>query len=414
MASPRLEDEVCVEAVKAWLSCGKSRLEAASQLGLHISSFNRRLSEAAKRGLTGYGPVQPGFSISQISEKANNGAWVKQRPEAGPEFVMPEGQMLKGISVLTDSENKVHWQWTKTSADTAAVKEYLRAAADALKETLPRIAPTPVPGQSSPDLLSQYTITDLHLGMLAWAEETRGDDYNLKIAEQLVIDWFSAAIAMAPSSDTAIFAQLGDFLHHDSLKSETPEHKNVLDADSRFQKIVRVSVRVVRQIIDMLLQKHAHVHVVMASANHDPASSAWLREMFNVVYETEPRVTVDTSPSPYYVYEWGKTALFFHHGHKRKVRDVDHVFAGLFRETFGRCPYSYGHVGHLHSNEAVETNLMTVERHRTLAPSDAHASSGGWLSKRDAKVITYHKEYGEVSRITLPPKMVSRDPPTDD
>ena len=49
---------------------------------------------------------------------------------------------------------------------------------------------------------------------------------------------------------------------------------------------------------------------------------------------------------------------------------------------------------------------MKVERHRTLAPSDAYASSGGWLSERDAKVITYHREFGEVFRSTLSPEMV--------
>jgi hypothetical protein len=48
-----------------------------------------------------------------------------------------------------------------------------------------------------------------------------------------------------------------------------------------------------------------------------------------------------------------------------------------------------------------------VERHRTLAPADAYASGGGWLSKRDAKVVTYHQHFGEVSRITLSPQMVS-------
>jgi hypothetical protein len=60
----------------------------------------------------------------------------------------------------------------------------------------------------------------------------------------------------------------------------------------------------------------------------------------------------------------------------------------------------------MHSDQVAESNLMKVERHRTLAPADAYASAGGWLSKRDAKVITYHQTYGEVSRITLSPQMV--------
>jgi hypothetical protein len=157
----------------------------------------------------------------------------------------------------------------------------------------------------------------------------------------------------------------------------------------------------------MLLAKHQHVHVVMADANHDPASGAWLREMFAAFYEDEPRVTVDSTASTYYCYEWGETSLFMHHGHKRKVADVDSVFAGKWREIYGRTRFSYAHLGHLHSDELKSTNLMKVERHETLAAPDAYAANGGWLSGRSAKVITYSKRRGEVFRSTLSAEMVA-------
>ena len=44
---------------------------------------------------------------------------------------------------------------------------------------------------------------------------------------------------------------------------------------------------------------------------------------------------------------------------------------------------------------------MIVEQHRTLATKDAYASRGGWSSGRDSKVITYHKQFGEVDRRTI-------------
>lgn len=88
------------------------------------------------------------------------------------------------------------------------------------------------------------------------------------------------------------------------------------------------------------------------------------------------------------------------------MKDVDRVFSAKFRDVFGRTKHSYGHLGHLHSNALEETQLMIVERHRTLAAPDAYASKGGWVSGRDAKVITYSKRFGEVSRITINPEMV--------
>jgi hypothetical protein len=244
--------------------------------------------------------------------------------------------------------------------------------------------------------------------MLAWREET-GADYDLKIAEQLLLDWFAAAIRMSPNANTAILCQLGDLLHHDSHISVTPTNAHVLDADSRFQKMIRVVIRTLRRVVEMLLEKHQRVHLVMADANHDPASGAWLREMFAAFFEDEPRVSVDSSASTYYAYEHGDTSLFYHHGHKRKVGNVDDVFAGKYREIYGRTKHSYAHLGHLHSDELKSTNLMKVERHETLAAPDAYAANGGWLSGRSAKVITYHKKFGEVGRVTLSPEMVMQE-----
>jgi hypothetical protein len=146
----------------------------------------------------------------------------------------------------------------------------------------------------------------------------------------------------------------------------------------------------------------------MADANHDPAGGAWLREMFAAFYENEPRITVDSSASTFYVYEFGQTSLFYHHGHKRKINSIDGVLAGKFREIFGRTKFSYAHLGHLHSDELKSApTTIKVERHETLAAPDAYAANGGWLSGRSAKVITYSKQFGEVGRITLTPEMVT-------
>jgi hypothetical protein len=158
--------------------------------------------------------------------------------------------------------------------------------------------------QYNGDLLNQYTVTDLHFGSLSRREET-GTDYDLKIAEQLLLDWFAAAIQMSPNAHTAVLAQLGDLLHFDSLEAVTPTSRHVIDADSRFAKIVRIVIRTMRRIVAMLLEKHQHVHIIMADANHDPASEIWLREMFAAFYEHEPRLTIEKSPSTYYAYEWG-------------------------------------------------------------------------------------------------------------
>lgn len=330
-------------------------------------------------------------------------------PEHDMTHTTPDTHYVKGVSTLYDQDGNKRLQWVKTSADQQAWVETQKAIVEALKEDIPRDRlDIGAPAATDADLLAQYTITDYHLGMLAWHEEG-GDDWDVSIAEQLLVNWFKRAINSAPAAEQAVLCQLGDFMHWDGLEAVTPTNRHILDADGRFPKIVRVAMRSLRRVVNMLLQKHQRVHIICAEGNHDLASSVWLREHFATLYENEPRVTVETRPDPYYCYEFGDVALFYHHGHKKSIKEIDRVFASKFRDVFGRTRYAYGHIGHYHIDELLETALMKVERHRTLAASDSHASRGGYQSGRDAKVIIYHRKHGEYERHVINPDMAGEE-----
>jgi hypothetical protein len=404
-AKPNTEEELqqAVEAFKAH----PTKKAAADSLRLNVNTFKSRLDAASRKGMLGYSPVMEGFEIVKVSTNPNGDHYIQQKKERGGVFELPEGHIAKGYSTLTDADGRIIQQWTKTTMADIERDIVIKAVVDALKDELPREKPVIRDVTGHDKLLSMYAVTDLHMGALAWHEETGNDDYDLGIAEELIRDWFAAAIALSPNSKYAMLAQMGDLLHWDGFDSVTPTSKHVLDGDSRFPKMVRAAIRVMRHVVRSLLEKHDEVIVVMADANHDPASGVWLREMFAVLYEDEPRVHVETTSQTYYAYKHGDVSLFIHHGHRRKINDVDSVFAGKYRDIYGSTKYSYAHLGHLHSDELKSTNLMKVERHETLAAPDSYASNGGWLSNRSAKVITYHKEFGEVGRLTLTPAMVA-------
>ena len=319
---------------------------------------------------------------------------------------VPPTHVARGVSTYYNEDGKPVAQWVKADLRKEAQDKALRETIEALRETIPRVKPVLVPRVCAPDLLNLYVITDFHLGALAWGEETRGDDWDTDIAEDLLVRWFGAAIAQSPPASVGVFAQLGDLLHYDSLSAVTPTSGHILDADTRYQKLIRVVIRALRRVIAMLLQKHERVVLIMAEGNHDMASSAWLREVFSTFYESEPRITVDTSPDPYYCVEHGQTALFFHHGHLKKFEGVDKVFTAKFRDVFGRTKHAFGHLGHYHHKRELESPLMVLRQHRTLAASDAYASRGGWMSGREAQVITYSAQHGEVGSVTISPAMV--------
>lgn len=370
--------KISKEELKKCIEAGMSNQEIAGKYDCAISSVRTRRKRLAEKGYS------PPHDLTK---------------EVAPGF------LLKGTSSLYGRDGELKLQWVKTKLDPERLVEMVKEFMQGVNDDIVRVAPAPRPIPTTQNLLNLFPITDYHLGMLAWAEES-GDDWDIKVAESLAIKWLEEAIRSAPPASVAVLANMGDFLHWDGLAAVTPQSKHVLDADTRYTKLVRVAIRLIRRMIEMLLETHEGVHVIMAEGNHDEASSVWLREALKVVYENEPRLTIDDNPDPYYCYEFGKTALFFHHGHKRKAEQVDHVLVSKFREVFGRTQYAYAHTGHLHHLKALETNLMVVEQHRTLAAKDAYASRGGWLSERSAAVITYSSEYGEVRRSVITPAML--------
>ena len=343
-------------------------------------------------------------------DKAMQG--IKQRaaaagysPEHGLKHEAPAPFGMKGYSHIRRDEDGKMIGWDKYVIEKDTLETMMKTAIQAMVEDIPKYKLTPL--QSKPghdeDLMNLYTITDYHLGMRAWAEQS-GHDWDMNIAEEMLVKWFEKALQRSPEASHGVFAQLGDFLHFDGLKAVTPGHGHVLESDTNFQNLVRVAVRVIRRVIDMMLAKYPTVTILMCEGNHDLASSVWLREWLHAFYEDDPRIEVNRSIDPYYVMEHGLTSLFFHHGHKRRISNVDSVFVSKYREIFGRTKYSYGHMGHLHHTDIKETNLMVLEQHRTLAAEDEYASSGGWMSGRDASCITYSKKYGYDSRIIISPE----------
>ena len=320
---------------------------------------------------------------------------------------VPEPFRVRGVSTYYNAEGKASGQWVKSSLDNEQWEAVKRAALTALAEELPRVAATPFKGHAVDALATVYTLTDSHVGMLAWGRETLGADWDLKIAEATLTGCFEQMISASPAGAVGIVNQLGDFLHQDGLAAITPTSGHNLDSDGRFEKIVEVAIRVLRRVIGMALAKHERVIVLLAEGNHDVVSSIWLRALFRAVYENEPRVEVLDSALPYYVYRHGETMLGFHHGHLLKNAQLPLLFAAQFPEAWGLTKKRYVHTGHRHHVEVKEHSGVTVHQHATLASRDAYAARGGWIAERQVTALTYHKKHGQVRSDTVVPEMLA-------
>jgi hypothetical protein len=314
--------------------------------------------------------------------------------------------IVTGRSTLRDATGETVMVWEKESLDREIEERARDEAYQALAQSLPRELPAAAPSAVKDDLCNLYTFTDYHLGMLAWGEEG-GDDWDVKIAERTLATGFEAMVAQSPQAHTAVINLQGDFLHTDGLIPETPGHKHVLDADSRYPKIVEVAIRAIRRLVGFALERHSEVRLIIAEGNHDESGSVWLRQMFAALYDMEPRVSVDTAALPFYTFLWGETFLGFHHGHKVKNEALPLLFAAQFRKEWGQTSKAYLHCGHRHHCDEKEYNGATVVQHPTLAARDAYAARGGWIAERAAQSITYSKRFGQVGRVYVCPEMLS-------
>lgn len=386
---PRIK-EWATETQKTYIdainACGGMRA-ACRKLGVGIATVSKSIATARQRAAAhNYAPEHDAMTRG-----------------------LPAPLVSRGNSVLRDGDGKILLTWEKSKLDDQRWLEAIMQAVDALSEELPRLEPTPVKPRvaqaSVASLLTVYTLTDSHVGMLAWGKET-GADWDLRIAERVLTDCFEEMIRAAPNSKVGFLNQLGDFLHQDGLQAVTPTSHHHLDSDGRFEKIIEVAVRILRRVIGLMLAKHEKVVVGLFEGNHDIVSSIWLRKLFEALYENEPRVEIIDSKLPYSVYQHGKTLLAFHHGHMKKNGELPLLIAAQFPREWGATTKRYVHVGHRHHTDIKEHSGITVHQHPTLAARDAYAARGGWIADRQVTAITYHAEFGQVRADSVVPEML--------
>ncbi len=419
------------ELLEAWAEAGSAD-GAATKLGCAHSLLDQAklavVKKAAKRGWSPQAPVfhtgraiPIGFVLrgqSALVDATGNMAarWDKTKQEGlDPEEAkkLPDPKKTVKLSTMTDSDGKVIVQWVSEKPEDIAKERAWLQFAKELAADIPHIAATLGPSEYEVDKVVGFPVGDHHLGMLSWPPET-GAAYDLNIGEKLLkgaINYLSEATGRA---SLGVVAFLGDFMHYDSFETVTPTSRNILESDTRFPKLVRAAVRVMRYTLRSALTTCAKVHVIVEAGNHDLASSVFLAECLRIAYENEPRVTVDTSPAHYHYYRFGNVLLGTHHGHGTKMANLPLIMAADRPEDWGATQYRYFWTGHIHQSKvqpaisAQDYSGVTVESFRVLPPNDAWAQQKGYRSHRDMKAVVFHRDFGEVARHTVNPRMLEK------
>lgn len=374
-------------------------VKAAAALGIGKSALAESVKRAAEAGLLGTEPVLPGFRISRISNTPS-GTFIQQAPERGDRFEVPAGHVVKGVSALVDAEGRVIQQWQKTAVERSPV-DIAAVLKEAFRDVQPA-EPITAPTHVYDDLLTLTPLADWHIGLFSWHRET-DTNWDLKIAESVIGSAIEDLIARSLPSGNAIVLGGGDLLHSDNNENKTARSGNVLQVDGRYQKVLMTACRLVVRSIDASLKRHGHVTVRILPGNHDEHASVAVAYFLLAWYRNEPRVTVDVDPSLFFWFRFGKVMIGATHGHTVKLKDMASIMAHRRAEDWGATRHRFVHGFHIHhsSKFASEGGGVISESHQTPTPQDAWHFGSGFLSGRSMQSISYHKEYGEVSRVRV-------------
>lgn len=353
------------EIVAAVQEHGSTR-KAAVALGIHHGTIDHAMRRIRRKDPAWQAAAEAhGFD-------PKHGGWWKQPPVDDK----------PGVSVFIRRED-----------DAQSAAEALRAAFDAYEP----VAPTAPPRLSDDDLMNVVKLPDVHMGMHAWSRET-GADYSTKIAATVVRDALGALVPRLPPAGHGVLIALGDFYHQNDATNMTPRSRHILDVDGRFLKVMEAGAFAMIAAIDLMLDHHAQVEVVILPGNHDPQMAQMLALALRLRYEREPRVTVHDGAGLWWVREHGQVMLAATHLHAIKFEAVPGYIAAEWPESWGRTRHRYAFTGHEHRERTRDFPGVNVETLRPITARDAYAA-GAYHSTREVSAMTFHRNRGRVSRI---------------
>ena len=374
------------------IECGNLQ-DGYTKLGLDASNFTRDLRIILRRAAThGVKPLMKDGSTS---------------------YQVPEGYAIKGESVLLDDEDNVKMKWIKTDR---SKEEQLLSLKDAITEIVSELdgksksVVCPKVSIQDEDLVNVYISNDLHIGALAWSEETGDRDYDLKIAREQIESAGHYLTKATPPSRVGIVVDLGDLTEMDDYKNATPHSGNVLDVDGRYSQVLRVAISSLIGLIDKAREKHPIVKFINIAGNHDITTALAVRFAIDAYYRNEPTVEVCVSPQHVKYYQHGKQLLGFAHGDGLKMRDAGETMAMDCMDIFSSTEYRDMHFGHTHKDAVYDGKLCRSESHRNIAPLNSWASHKGYRRGIGSmKAICYHKDFGEIGRNMFNVNMHDKD-----
>lgn len=243
---------------------------------------------------------------------------------------------------------------------------------------------------------------DHHFGKMAWGKET-GDNYDLKIAEQLYV--WAVEDALAQVGDRKldeIHIPVGHDLYHFDSSRGTTASGTQMDVDSRPGKVFVSACFAVAAAIQRASEE-APVFVHFVPGNHDPTWSHHLCVFLWAFFKDVENVHVDFSPMGRKYVEYGTNLILMTHGDmsQQNIKNLPTQLAVMMPEAWGRTRHWEIHLGHFHNQKEMafiplqEQSGVMLRILPSLCGTDEWHFTKGFVGNKRAMVsLLYSKERG--------------------
>jgi predicted phosphodiesterase len=251
-------------------------------------------------------------------------------------------------------------------------------------------------------LLLELNIFDLHLGKIAWSEETN-HEYNLEIASDIFNRCIEEFIDETSNKniERIVFPIGNDFFNSDksypfnSTTKGTPQEE-----DARWQKTFRLGRQLLVEAINKL-QQIAPVDVIMVPGNHDFERNFYLGDSLEGWFYNNENVTVDNSANPRKYYKYGEVLIGYTHGNEEKVTDLPLIMANEKPNDWALSTFREFHLGHEHRKKEIkfksteEYQGVIIRYFNSLSATDSWHHKRGYVgAKRSAEALLWDKTKG--------------------
>ena len=261
--------------------------------------------------------------------------------------------------------------------------------------------------------LLEVNLFDLHLGKVAWSEET-GQNYNMEIACELFLDAIDFFIEKAKDEniERILFPIGNDFFNSDSAHPYSKTTKGTpQEDDTRWQKIYKTGRELLVSSIQKLSEV-APVDVLVIPGNHDTERAFYVGDSLECWFHNDKNVTIDNSPSPRKYYKFGEVLIGLTHGNEEKITDLPGIMSQEASDWWGSTYYREFHLGHLHrtsSRAFLPTTEVqgTVVRHMSsLSATDAWHHKKGYVgARKSGEALVWDAELGLCSNYYFTAKL---------